>query len=263
MATTYRRRVNFIGGLLTAQANGASAVAGTSVGLISDGFAALPTLGTDEYVAITIDPDGIDGAPHVMYLTTHTAGSVSATGVTGQEDTTPRSHDIDTTWVHAATLRDAPTARFARRTSGNITLNSTSWANVDTGLDIVLKAQAGDVIEATVNAWVGAENVVALFNVVTVVSGSALNGFAEAGAEAAAGEGMGGWYSRVDTSYGYTLTGVGHYTVVSGDIVSGLVTFRLRYKTATGTNRTLRASTSAAGAHPFEWCVKNLGSQGY
>lgn len=149
--------------------------------------------------------------------------------------------------------------KFARRTSGNITLNSTAWANVDTGLDLTLKAQVGDVVEATINGFVGVENVVALFNVVTVVSGSVVNAFDAAGAEIAGSEGLGGWYARADTSYGAILSGTAHYTIVSGDLAAGFVTFRLRYKTATATNRTLRAATPAAGAHALEWVVKNLG----
>jgi len=154
-----------------------------------------------------------------------------------------------------------PRYRLARahkvttRSAGNLTLNSTNWANVDTGLDITLAAQAGDVLEASLSAVVDANAVILYLDVVTVVSAAPVNSFGKKGAVTAAPlpAGVSSWYCAASV-----LTMVGapiHYTAVAGDLASGLVTLRLRYATATATNRILNADSNV----PVEFCVKNLG----
>ncbi len=147
--------------------------------------------------------------------------------------------------------------RFIRRTSGDFTVNGTNWANLDTGLDQTLEAQVGDVLEAEVVGLWGTEAVNGLLDVVTVVAGSPVNGFANAGAVTAAPPkyGIPGWRgtSGVET----VASGAAHYTVVSGDLASGQVLLRLRVATQTATNKTLYAGTN----HFFEFAVWNLGPQ--
>lgn len=136
--------------------------------------------------------------------------------------------------------------KFAERTSGDLTLNSTSWADVDTGLDLDLLAEAGDVIKAGVSALMGSEAVEARLDVATIVSAAVVNTF---GGTA----GVPGWVGPSGA-----LTPIGGsvmYELVSGDIDTGVVTLRLRYQTSTATNKTLEAGTD----YPLMWWVRNLG----
>lgn len=144
----------------------------------------------------------------------------------------------------------------AKRTSGNLTLNSTTWANVDTGLDLVLNASSGDVIEYCVSAIWGSAAVVNGFDVVTMVSGSPVNSFgldAAAPTTYAALNSVGAWYAQ--TGAEITVSGSIFRTLAAGDISAGTVTLRLRYVGSSATNRTLYAVSSA----PIEVWARNLG----
>jgi hypothetical protein len=145
----------------------------------------------------------------------------------------------------------------ARRTAGDVTLNSTNWANVDTGIDITLSGVvAGDQILYGINARVDTQTVVGFFDVVTVVGGSPVNSFAVQGAvETAPGTIISGW--RTDgTGERVGITGdAPPYTLVSGDISSGSVTLRLRYATGTAANLTLKAG----GTTPLDVWARNIG----
>lgn len=141
----------------------------------------------------------------------------------------------------------------AVRTSGNVTINGTSWANVDTGVDLVLSASTGDLIEVAICARLaaGAANTDTLFDVATIVSASPVNYFGTAGG--ASDEGVIGWRCKdtVDTAFGCSVSRI----LVSGDISSGTVTLRLRVRQSSAGNRSFVAGT----ANPFSWYAKNLG----
>jgi hypothetical protein len=140
----------------------------------------------------------------------------------------------------------------AKRTSGSITLNSTSWANVDTGLDLTVKAVVGDVLQVNITGLAGSASPAIGFDAVTLVSGSPVTSVS--GSDA--------------SDYGFIfvpalgdtpISGTIQYVVQSGDISGGNVTLRLRYKTSSATNRTLYAGT---GGNPqFNWSVANLGQR--
>lgn len=146
--------------------------------------------------------------------------------------------------------------KVTTRSSGDLTLNSTNWANVDTGLDITLAAQVGDTLEATLSARAAADAVHLYLDVVTLVSAAPVNSFGKRGAvQTTPGIiGIAGWYCTSGTSG--VPGGPAHYVVVSGDLTSGLVTLRLRYATNTATNKTIFADGTS---HIIEFCVKNLG----
>ncbi len=130
-----------------------------------------------------------------------------------------------------------------------------AWTNLDTGMDITIAAQVGDTLEASLSALVGSETVSAYFDVVTIVSATPVNSFGKRGAvETAAGFYIIGWFcsNGVFTPLGAPV----HYTVVAGDLVSGLVTLRLRYATSAATNKTFYASGTT---HIAEFCVSNRG----
>jgi hypothetical protein len=143
------------------------------------------------------------------------------------------------------------TAR-AVRTSGNLTLNSTSWANVDTGLDLVVPAQAGDVLLVSLSCdWGGGEAVTAALDACTLVSGSPVAYVSGGGG--ASDYGVQGWIGHSNDP----VVGAGgaiQYVVQAGDISGGSVTLRLRYRTGSAANKTLMATT----AQPIHWSVVNL-----
>lgn len=133
-----------------------------------------------------------------------------------------------------------------RRTAGNLTLNSTNWANVDTALDIVLTGvTAGDEIAYGASGLLQNENVQVFFDVATIVSSAPLNSLARrAAVETAPGTSGFAMWNSVGAQY-WRLAGVTPpYTLVSGDIVAGTVTLRLRYATGVASNKTLFASAS-------------------
>lgn len=133
----------------------------------------------------------------------------------------------------------------AKRTAGNITLNSNNaWADVNTGLDLTLAAAAGDVIEYSVNAYLANQAVDVFFDVVTVVSGSPVNSFARDAAPANPPTSLGfsGWLCV--TGLFQQVTGSVFRTLAAGDISSNSCLLRLRYSGNAAVNRTLYADTA-------------------
>ncbi len=99
MANEIRQRQIGIGGLVEDNPLTAGATTLTSASL------AAVTGGVDSshHMAIVLDPDGVDGAPEIAYITALTNGAGSATVARGQEGTTARQHVKNTPWVHAPT----------------------------------------------------------------------------------------------------------------------------------------------------------------
>jgi hypothetical protein len=133
----------------------------------------------------------------------------------------------------------------AVRTSGNLTLNNTSWTNVDTGLDLTVAAEAGDVVTLDLSAIVGGEGVNLYMTAATIVSAAVVNRITDGAF------GIPSWGAY--TTY-VPAAGAYQYTVQSGDIEDGNVTFRLQYQTGTAANKTLYANSNTALA----WGVVNL-----
>ncbi len=140
----------------------------------------------------------------------------------------------------------------ASRSSSNVTLNGTGWANVDTGLDLVVLAQAGDFIQVNISGRLapGAGSTHTYFDVATIVSGSPVNYFGTAGG--ATDEGLNGW--RCQDTTDARITGAVVRQLVSGDISAGTVTLRLRYRQDTAGNRAFVAQA----VNPFKWWGINL-----
>lgn len=129
-------------------------------------------------------------------------------------------------------------ARFHKwwvRTAGDLTLNSTPWAAVPTVATLTLAAEVGDTLEVLVAGTYGTEAVDAFLDVHT---GS--NYFATAGGASGEGIPLLGGVSGAATK----INGTWHYDVQAGDLASGYVTLALRYRTASASNRTLRANTN-------------------
>jgi hypothetical protein len=127
---------------------------------------------------------------------------------------------------------------IATRTGGSYTLNSTTWANVDTGMDLVIPAQAGDRLGITCgylrSASAGAH---VYMDAATIVGGSPVN-YISGGNPATPHEGVASWFGP-DDSVAEKAGGLFIYTVVAGDISGGNVTLRWRYRTSAASNVTV------------------------
>jgi len=112
--------------------------------------------------------------------------------------------------------------KTALRSSGDLTLTSAAFAAVDTGLDLTLAAQVGDVIryEPSLLWAVQANGGAAFLDVGTVVSAAVVNRFSNNS------QGWGGWYSQSTLK---PVSGPAWYTLVAGDISANTVTLRLLY----------------------------------
>lgn len=99
MANELRRLYNSMGGLVED-----NPLADAATVLTSAGLAALPVVGATEHVPIVLDPDGLEGAPVIKYITDHLSGATTAT-ITGaaQEGTVARAVSRDIPWVVAVT----------------------------------------------------------------------------------------------------------------------------------------------------------------
>lgn len=128
----------------------------------------------------------------------------------------------------------------ATRTAGDLTLNSTTWANVDTGLDLVIPAVVGDWIEVSVSGVFSTEVVNARLDAVSMVAGSPVNSWADDAAPDNTHNGVGAWagFSGFACAVGGSII----RQVAAGDLSGGNVTLRLRYRTVTALNKTLFAS---------------------
>lgn len=120
----------------------------------------------------------------------------------------------------------------AQRASTDITVNSTTFVNVDTALDLVMTASTGDVIEYYLALKATcATSSYAVFDVHTIVGGSPVNSLSSgAAAGTTVAPGHPAWArSVISPSPGGTyLSGHRRYALQAGDISSGTVTLRLR-----------------------------------
>jgi hypothetical protein len=143
--------------------------------------------------------------------------------------------------------------KFFHRSAGNLTLASSTWADlptIGTTWDAVLAAQGGDTIEAGISGVLGSENVQMHFDACTVVAGTVVNYFASG---TASGAGTLAWLG--EGAHTTNIGGSAMRTLVAGDLSAGTVTLRLRYRGSSATSRTLYASSDLW----FHFWVKNIG----
>lgn len=146
--------------------------------------------------------------------------------------------------------------KFFQRTAGNLTVNSTTWADlptIGTTWDAVLPAQAGDVIECGLVAFVAPSGTTyTIMDVASIVAGAAVN-YWGGWSGASTGWGVQAWLG-VNT-VGHSKGGSVMKTLVAGDLSAGTVTCRLRYRTDNAANQTLCGDA----IQPLQFWVKNLG----
>lgn len=150
-----------------------------------------------------------------------------------KDDTTVRAPVIPT---------DTNKVSTARRATGNLTLNSTSWANLPSLGTLTLAVQTGDIIQVGLSGRFSSENVWGFLDVATIVSAAVVNSLSGV-AESANNEGITGW-SGVAGSIHSNIGSPVLYTIQSGDISSGTVTLQIRYRTLTAANKTLLADSN-------------------
>lgn len=137
------------------------------------------------------------------------------------------------------------------RYSGAVNTASTTWGACASGtaLDITVDAAAGDVIELGLSAfWAATGFTYSYFDAATMVSGSPVNWVSTG--SGTHGNGVFSWFCINDNAFMSAGAGGWTYTVQSGDLVSGQVTFRLYQKVAAGT----RALATSAPIH--FWAAK-------
>lgn len=157
MATVYRRRHNLVGTTLgAALATGATSI--TFAAALKEGGTGgtnIPTLGTDEYLPLTIEPDSTS-QPEVVYLTAYTSGATSGTIVRSREDTVDPGVDhpngskvkhcgtkLDAGWLDpVASKAGAVNAKDDEFLSGTL---DAAWTKVDysNGSAVTLKPGRG------------------------------------------------------------------------------------------------------------------------
>lgn len=97
MAATERIFVDFVAGVLS------ETLADDGTTLKGTFLASLPEVADPEFVALTLDPQEVDGAPEVVWVTAHSSASDEATVVRAQEGTVAREHLSGTVAVAAVT----------------------------------------------------------------------------------------------------------------------------------------------------------------
>lgn len=178
-------------------------------------------------------------------ITTLWEEPLAEVAVAANESVSIQSADItDVREMVDPAAADPPVGARAKRTAGSLILNSTSWANVDTGLDLVLAAEAGDLVIIGAEGQWANEAIWGWLDFATIVAAAPVNSVARnAAVQASPGTtGIPGLAGHPSTTIGFGGTLL--YVVQAGDVSGGNVTFRLRYATSAAANKTLFGSTN-------------------
>lgn len=153
------------------------------------------------------------------------------------ETTASLQTKLDGTYAPAASA----TGRYdeALRTSGSITVNAATWEDLDTGLDLVIAAAAGQVIEVGLSGATGTQAIEAYFDIVSIVGGNPFKNWSQNIAEDNGHGGNSGWICRLGVQQ--QLSGSVSRAVAAGDIEGGNVTLRVRVRTNGAADRTVFA----------------------
>jgi hypothetical protein len=109
MAQIYR---NFLSGVTT---DNPLLIGATSFN--STALAALPVIAAPDVMYVTLDPEGVDGAPEIVTITAHSSSATSATITRAAQSTTARQHLVGTAWSVAPTQADMDELPFRKMTA--------------------------------------------------------------------------------------------------------------------------------------------------
>lgn len=147
-------------------------------------------------------------------------------------------------WATPSSGSSLPSAR-AERTAGNITLNSTTLVDVDTGTDLTLTGVvAGDVVEVSASGFWGSEATAGILDCKSVTGGNFWSGGRSFGVMA--------WHGTA--SEGGAFGGTVQRAVVAGDLSAGTLVIRFQHKTSTAVNKSFVGDTTTV----FQVSAKNL-----
>jgi hypothetical protein len=251
MANELRVRANYLPQITLDAAYDPS----SDTAISAPGLADWPVVDATNHLAVIVDWDRATAEPFIIYITAHSTGATTATVAEDQEGTTATSVPSGTNCIHGPTVRDYVKTAHARRTAGDVVLNGTAWADVDTAVDLTLEAYPGDIVSVSVSHHGGSEAVVACYDAVSVVSGSPVNSWAVDGAVSATSRGVLAW--REETSVEPSAGGTIARAIVAGDLSSNTLTIRLRGRTLTAAAKTERANADL----PLAWSAVNHGAQ--
>lgn len=113
---------NFLRGTLTADPGAGGAT------LTSAELASMATFGTPDFMWVTLDPAGVNGAPEIVKITTHTAAATTAAMTRAQQGTTARAHPVGTAWRQTWTRDDG---LLSKDFSGTAAARPTATAALD------------------------------------------------------------------------------------------------------------------------------------
>lgn len=135
-------------------------------------------------------------------------------------------------------------AAHAKRTAGNLSLGSSTWINMSTDLDLVIPgtSRVGDIVEVGMSGHFGLQAVQSYLDVVSLDGvPDPVNSWSQDGAETATSTGVSAWFGEpgVQTSFGGSIM----RAIVSGDLQSGVLTLRFRYRGSVATSKTMSAIT--------------------
>jgi len=126
--------------------------------------------------------------------------------------------------------------KFVNATAGTTSINTAAaWANLSTYIasftDVTLtEVQVGDVIEVAFSAYWANQNTAAVLDVATIVGGTLTN-YISTGTSTPNANGVNAWRGWNGPQWEPITSGF-KYTLVTGDISGGAVTFRPRVNTA-------------------------------
>lgn len=127
-----RSRTNFVKGTLDASL----ANSGSDAIMSSPGLADLPAIVAPAIAVVVLDPDAVNGAPEIVYVSAHTAAATTATIQRAKEGSTFRAHGTITRWIHGPTKDDFSGYRL--RSFTVITTTGVSTYTVPAGIHAIL-----------------------------------------------------------------------------------------------------------------------------
>lgn len=84
----------------------------------STAFQYLPQVDGGNIMYLTLDPEGVHGAPEIVTVTGHYASGTAVAVTRGSQDTVAREHPLNTVWIHGLTEADVDQLGAPVQTAG-------------------------------------------------------------------------------------------------------------------------------------------------
>jgi hypothetical protein len=238
-----RLRYNGLAGTLGASLSD-SATSVTFAAKLTHAGGDVPTITGSDYIPLALlDSDGL--CVEIAHVTAYTAEATSGTIARGKESTTAVAHDNGATFVNAATVLDIAPRALAMKGSGGGAYSTTSTSVVDvdaTNMAGNVPAEVGDRLLISTDCECLSNNAAGQVIIAVDINGTAA-------------------YAR-QTPVGINsipaqLTFQRTHTVVAGDLSSGSVPIKLRFRSNNASYTASIANSSTVNAPHMT--VVNLG----